>query len=108
RRSKRWRWTSSFFTFLDQLDECAHRMGVAAGAEAGEHRGRYRRNQRRPVDLVAPVDVRDMELDDRAGKHLECVQQRNGPEAQSGWIDDDAGTLVDCFMHPVDELVLRI
>src|SRR5690606_6021422 len=76
--------------------------------EPSQNGGRYRGNERSLIDFLAPVDVRDMELDDRSWEHLQRVEQRNRPERQAGRIDDDAGADIDRLMDPVDELMLCI
>ena len=50
------------------------------------------------------MDVRDVQLDDRARKHLERVKNRDRRERKGGRIDDDAAAFIDRFVDPVDQL----
>src|SRR5690606_39067367 len=92
----------------DHPDQRLHRQAIATRAETRQHGRRYGRDQRLVVDLLAPVNIRDVELDDWPGKHLERIEQRNGAEGEARRIDEDARALVNRLMHPVDELVLGI
>src|SRR3546814_3439553 len=53
---------------------------------------------------LAPVDIRDVQLDDRAGKHLQRVEDGDRGEGQGSGIDDDAGPFVDRLVDPLDDL----
>ena len=54
------------------------------------------------------MDVRDVELDDRAREHLERVEQRQRGEGERRRIDQQARRLVDRGMHQVDEALLAV
>ena len=46
------------------------------------------------VELVARVNVADMDLEDRPGKHLQGIEHWDRTEAQPCRIDEDGVTLV--------------
>ena len=92
----------------DQVCDRTHRDRIAARAQPGDDRGRDLRHQRMVVDRLAPVDVGDVQLDDRAGKHLQRVEDRDRGEGEAGRVDDDAGALVDRLVDPVDDLALAV
>ena len=60
------------------------------------------------IEFLPPVDVGDVQLDDRAGKHLQRIQDGQGGEGEGGGVDDDSGALVDRLMDPADDLRLRV
>jgi hypothetical protein len=48
------------------------------------------------------MDVRNVQLNDRAIEHLECVKNRYRRESERCGVDDDAATVIDSLMDPVD------
>src|SRR5262245_2291580 len=60
------------------------------------------------VVWLALVNVRDVQLDDRAVEHLQGVEDRQRSKGECGWIDDDAGRAVDRLMDPADDLGLAV
>src|SRR5665213_3026514 len=93
--------------FDHRLDR-THRHGIPLGAEPGDDGRGHLRHERVVVVRLAPVDVGDVQLDDGAREHLQCVEDGDGRERIGGRIDDDAGPQVDGFMDPVDELRLAV
>jgi hypothetical protein len=49
-----------------------------------------------------------MKLDDRAGGHLECVEDGDRCERPAGGIDDDGGALVDRLVNPFDHAFFAV
>jgi hypothetical protein len=92
----------------EAADHRGHRERVALGAEAGDHRGRGLGHERTVIDRLAAVDVREVELDDRAGAHFQRVEDRDRGEAQARGVDDDAGLGVDRLVDPADDLALVV
>src|SRR5271168_1810248 len=54
------------------------------------------------------MNVRDVQLNNRPRKHLQGVKQRERGERVGGRIDNDAATLVDRFVDPLDQLGLAV
>ncbi len=92
----------------DQVANRPHRNRVATWAEAGDHRRRHLRHKRAMIDLLTPVDVGDVQFNDRSRKHLQRIEDGNRGKGKAGRVDDDAGALVDRLVNPVDDLALEI
>src|SRR6185312_3218595 len=65
---------------LHHLAQGPHRVAVPGGSQSRDDRRGDHRDVRALVMRLAAVDVRDVQLDDRAGKHLERVENREGRE----------------------------
>ena len=89
---------------LYQPDQLLHRSMIALRAQPGYHGGCDARDQRVMIHLLALMDVRDMELDQRAGKHLERIHDRHRIEGEGGRVNDDPRTIVRRLVNPVDQL----
>ncbi len=56
----------------------------------------------------ATVDVADVDLDDRAGQHLDRVEHRDRMIGKRRWIDRHPGRRFGRFVQPVDHLVFAV
>jgi hypothetical protein len=60
------------------------------------------------IDRLAPVDIGDVELDDRSGEHLQRVEERERGEGEGGGVDEDAGAFVDRLVDEGDEFLFAV
>jgi hypothetical protein len=49
-----------------------------------------------------------MQFDYRAWEHLESVKQGYRRKTESRRVDDDASSIIDCLVNPVDQLFLTV
>lgn len=75
-----------------QTAESIHDRDIALWSQPGNDSGRHLRHERVMVDDFGAMNVRDMKLDNRAGKHLQRIKDSDRREGEGGCrIDHDAG-----------------
>jgi hypothetical protein len=79
-----------------------------AFAEAADHRADDRGNFGMPMLLVAAVDVRDVQLDDRAFEDLQCVDDRDRREGIGGRVDDDGISRLASGLDELDQFAVVV
>ncbi|ENN85991.1 hypothetical protein RHSP_16040 [Rhizobium freirei PRF 81] len=79
------------------------RQDVAMRSETADHTLSGGRDHRFVPEFFACVDVGDMHLHDGNGNGADCVMQRDRRVPIGTGVDGDAGGLVACLVHPVDQ-----
>src|SRR5262249_40666850 len=99
---------SWFRQSLDQRDHGVRGYPVPVGTEPRDPSRCDLRNIGMVVVSLALMNIGDVKLDDRSGKHLEGVKNGNRCEAKGGGIDDDAGAFINRLVYPFDQLGLAV
>ena len=85
------------------------RQGVSCNPEPADDPGYDLRQDRLGAPFrLAPMDVGDVHLDDRAGHHLEGIEDRIAGIGKGSRIDHHASRASAGFVQPADQFMLGV